>query len=116
MLQIISRSLLFSLILCGLSVLTAPVTRAQDLDDVTISGRVLDTNNAAIPGAKVTAKLESTGAERSTTTDTEGRYRLIELGPGIYTVTVTAKGFAENKFTKMCSLKYRSRPKGPSWT
>ena len=51
---------------------------AQDLDDVTISGRVLDQNNALVPGATVTAVLVETGIERTVTTDSEGRYRIIE--------------------------------------
>jgi outer membrane receptor protein involved in Fe transport len=79
-------------------------TRAQDLDDVTITGRVLDTNNAAIAGAKVTATLDSTGASRTVTADAEGRYRLIELKPGTYTLTVTANGFAENKFSNIVTV------------
>ncbi len=66
---------------------------AQDLDDVTISGKVTDSNNQAILGATVTAKLITTGAERTVQSDDEGRYRLIELPPGIYTIKVTMQGF-----------------------
>ena len=55
---------------------------AQDLDDVTISGRVTDANKAIIPGATVTAILVESQQERTVTADDEGRYRLIELKPG----------------------------------
>ncbi len=40
---------------------------AQDLDDVTISGRIVDSNNAPIVGATVTATLVTTNVERTVT-------------------------------------------------
>jgi len=49
---------------------------AQDLDTVTISGRVMDQNTAVLPGAEVQAKLIKTGLTRTTTADAEGRYRI----------------------------------------
>lgn len=61
---------------------------AQDLDTVTIFGNVVDQNGAAIPGAEVTANT------RRTTTDDRGRYRLIQLEPGVYSIRVSAAGFA----------------------
>src|SRR5688572_27063492 len=73
--------------------LTLNLTFAQDLDDVTISGRISDSNGLAIAGANVKAMLIETGIERTVTTDDEGRYRIIELKPGLYKVTVSATGF-----------------------
>ena len=99
----IRRHLACFILLFGFIAFALP-TQAQDLDDVTITGRVLDTNNAAIPGAKVTATLEATGATRTVTADAEGRYRLIELKPGTYTLTVIAGGFAENKFANIVTV------------
>jgi outer membrane receptor protein involved in Fe transport len=59
-----------------------------------IEGRVLDPNGAVIPNANVTAKNQATGFERTVTTDPEGNYRIIQLPPGSYTVTVAgAHGF-----------------------
>jgi hypothetical protein len=66
---------------------------AQDLDDVTISGRITDPNNAPIAGAAVTATLIETNVERTITTDEDGRFRIVELQPGIYKVRVSASGF-----------------------
>lgn len=66
---------------------------AQDLDDVTIAGRIADSNKLAIAGATVTATETQSGTERTVTTDGEGRYRIIELKPGVYKVTATASGF-----------------------
>src|SRR6185369_5957200 len=67
---------------------------AQDLDTVTISGRIMDQNGAAIPGAEVRTILVKTGQTRSTTSDAAGRYRLIQLEPGTYAVHVAFNGFA----------------------
>jgi hypothetical protein len=68
--------------------------RAQDLDDATVAGRVADQNGAAVRGATVTATLATTGAARSVKTDAEGRYRLIELAPGTYSLRAESEGFA----------------------
>ena len=67
---------------------------AQDLDTVMIAGRVMDQNGALVPGAEVQATLVKTQLKRKTTTDAEGRYRLIQLEPGIYVLRVLFPGFA----------------------
>lgn len=66
---------------------------AQDLDDVTIFGRILDKNSQAIVGATVTATLIESGIVRTVTTNDEGRYRFIELPPGTYKIKAEATGF-----------------------
>jgi hypothetical protein len=80
------------------------VVHAQDLDDVTFSGRVVDQNGALIPGATVTAVLIETGQERTVTADDAGRYRIIELNPGIYTVRASAAGFATVEKTDLTTI------------
>ncbi|MEO7971704.1 MAG: carboxypeptidase-like regulatory domain-containing protein, partial [bacterium] len=72
----------------------SPQLAAQDLDNVTMTGRVLDQNGAVIPGATVTATLVSTGIERTVVTDGEGRYRLIQLPPGNYNLKIFFPNFA----------------------
>ncbi|MBD0373441.1 MAG: TonB-dependent receptor [Pyrinomonadaceae bacterium] len=67
---------------------------AQDLDDVTITGQITDENGAIIPGATVTAVLQSTNEERTVQANDEGRYRIIELDPGTYTIRAANAGFA----------------------
>jgi hypothetical protein len=67
---------------------------AQDLDDVTINGQVTDQTGALVAGATVTTVLTATNAARNCVTDDAGRYRLVELAPGTYTVSVTSPGFA----------------------
>ncbi|MBL8181810.1 MAG: TonB-dependent receptor [Blastocatellia bacterium] len=66
---------------------------AQDLDDVTISGRLTDSNGLAVVGATVTATETATGTERSVVTDDDGRYRFLKLKPGSYKIKAAATGF-----------------------
>jgi len=68
---------------------------AQDLDTVTISGRVVDQNGAVIPGAEIKANT------RTVTSDHQGRYRLIQLEPGFYAIRVSCTGFATQEFTQI---------------
>jgi hypothetical protein len=70
------------------------VVSAQDLDSVTVTGRVLDQNGAVISGATIEAIYVKTGAARTTVTDDAGRYRIIQLEPGVYTLRASATGFA----------------------
>jgi outer membrane receptor protein involved in Fe transport len=70
---------------------------AQDLDEITISGRVSDEHGASVVGARVSAVLDSTGAARDVLTDEEGRYRFVELAPGSYTVRASSGGFADER-------------------
>lgn len=67
---------------------------AQDLDNVTISGKITDSTKAALPGVTVTATQTTTGAKRTVVTDEDGNYRIVELEPGIYTVSFSLPGFA----------------------
>lgn len=70
---------------------------AQDLDNVTITGRVTDQNGAVIAGATFSAILVKTGVARSTLTDSEGRYRIIKLEPGVLLLRTSADGFATDE-------------------
>src|ERR1043165_8391674 len=80
------------------------LTRAQDLDTVMISGCVTDQNAAAIAGAEVEAKLLKTGQKRTTTTNAEGAYRLIQLEPGTYVIHVSFPGFASQQVANVATV------------
>lgn len=86
---------------CFLVFGSATLNFAQDLDNVTFSGKVVDANNAPIVGASVTATLVTTGIERTVTTDGDGRYRIIELQPGLYKVTSSRTGFGTQEKTDL---------------
>ncbi|MET0650107.1 MAG: carboxypeptidase regulatory-like domain-containing protein [Pyrinomonadaceae bacterium] len=79
-------------------------TFGQDLDEVSFAGVVSDEHGAVVPGASVTARLAATGAERAATTDGEGRYRLIELQPGAYTLRAERAGFAAEQSREVFTL------------
>ena len=77
---------------------------AQDLDTVTISGRVMDQSGAVIPGAEVQATLIKTGLKRTTQTDAEGRYRLFQLEPGSYALRISSPGFNTRELTNIATV------------
>src|SRR5829696_7206122 len=81
---------------------------AQDLDTVTIFGRIMDQNGAVLPGAEIQATLIKTSLRRTTTTDAEGRYRLIQLEPGTYVVRFSFPGFAAQEFTNITTVSGQS--------
>jgi outer membrane receptor protein involved in Fe transport len=69
---------------------------AQTSTTGSIEGKVVDVNGAAVPGIGVTVKSPNLISAQSTTTNDEGNYRILNLPPGKYTVTIeSAKGFAK---------------------
>ena len=77
------------LALCALSVM------AQGTVSGAIGGVVYNPNKEVIPGASIKIKNSGTGKEDSGTTDDSGRFKITNLQPGEYTVTVSATGFAD---------------------
>ncbi|HEU5460307.1 MAG TPA: TonB-dependent receptor, partial [Pyrinomonadaceae bacterium] len=97
-----SRLTLLTILLFTLNV------QAQDLDTVTIYGRIMDQNAAVLPGADVQVKLIKTGLTRTTTSDAEGRFRLVQLEPGIYLVRVSFPGFASQEIENVATVSGQS--------
>jgi hypothetical protein len=58
-----------------------------------IVGEVKDVTNAVVVGATVTITNHETGLRRSAQADDAGRFNFPQLKPGIYSVSVQAKGF-----------------------
>jgi hypothetical protein len=58
-----------------------------------ITGTIRDSNGAAVPGATVTAKNDSTGVTSTQTTTDSGLYSFSSLPVGNYTITVEKQGF-----------------------
>jgi hypothetical protein len=84
---------LTSLLLVGFLTLASAVTlRAQQITG-TLYGSVLDSQNAAIPGATVTATNVDTGLARTTQSNGQGEYRIEYLAVGNYSLQVTAPSF-----------------------
>lgn len=61
----------------------------------TLSGTITDPSQAVIQNAKIEARNQSTGLVSSATTDPNGEFLLVNLDPGVYTVTATAAGFSK---------------------
>src|SRR5262245_28173282 len=63
-----------------------------------IAGIVKDPSGAVLPGVTVDVSSPSLiEGSRSTTTDSTGQYRIVDLRPGEYTVTFTLAGFKQVK-------------------
>ncbi len=77
---------------------------AQDLDNVTIIGKVTDQNGAVIPGATVTATLVATKVERTVVADGDGNYKLIQLQPGVYNIKASFTGFGAEEKTNLTTI------------
>src|SRR2546427_12890449 len=98
-----SQKLILLLVLASFSVIVSPMV-AQDLDNVTIAGRVTDQNGAVIPSATVAATLIKTKVERTVVTDDDGRYKLIQLEPGVYSIKASFTNFATEEKTDLTTV------------
>ena len=58
-----------------------------------LSGTVIDSSGAHIPGATVTVKNNGTGATYEASTSNQGTFSIPALLPGTYTVTIALEGF-----------------------
>jgi hypothetical protein len=66
---------------------------AQESASGGITGQVLDSTHAALPGATVTVVNTGTNAQRVATTDAEGRFTIPNLPAATYAVRVELAGF-----------------------
>ena len=97
-------SLRIAVLSAAFVLLTSLLAAAQDLDDVTLSGRIIDSKHLPIVGASVTAKHTQSNAERTVVSNDEGRYRFIELKPGVYKLTATTDGFGTSERAEIKTL------------
>jgi len=74
---------------------------AQSTTDGAIGGTVSDQSGAVVPNASVSARNLNTGASASGSSDEGGRFQLIHIQPGMYTVEVAATGFSAFKATSI---------------
>src|SRR5256885_2660244 len=87
----LATTLLYLSVLILAGALLAPSTQAQS--SASLSGQVVDSTGAGIPGASVKVSNQETGAERNLSTDETGRFTAQSLAVGRYDVTVTKEGF-----------------------
>src|SRR5690242_1028137 len=70
------------------------VAFAQSTTTGSIGGVVSNPNKEVVAGASVTVKNTGTNKEDTATTDDTGRFKVANLRPGTYSVTVNASGFS----------------------
>jgi hypothetical protein len=87
-----SGGALLALLLTFVTV-AAPVRAYAQNPTGNVEGIVTDAQGGALRGATVVVTQKETGFERSVTTDDSGTYRVSQLKPGNYNITVTAQGF-----------------------
>jgi len=80
------------------------VTFGQNLDLVTIRGKVTDENGAIVPGVTITVKLAQIDAERTAVTNENGIYQIVDLPPGEYSIKAEIQGFATQTKTGIITV------------
>jgi Carboxypeptidase regulatory-like domain len=80
-----------SIAMLGVTVLAPASALAQSA----IAGVVRDTSGAVLPGVNVeAASLALIERSRTVVTDAAGQYKIVDLRPGVYTVTFTSPASA----------------------
>ena len=74
-----------------LAVSTAGSAFAQQLGE--LSGNIYDADGIPVGGVGIVAEHGTTGDRHSAATNEQGRYRILAMPPGVYTVTAGAVGF-----------------------
>ncbi len=83
---------IISLLLITVAATSAALGQAQS-NAADLQGTVRDATEAVVPNATVTARNTATSLSRTATTNDEGFYRIINLPPGDYEITVEAASF-----------------------
>jgi outer membrane receptor protein involved in Fe transport len=82
-----------SSVICLWAALSPSLIFGQVGGTASLSGRVTDASNAAVPAATITIRNTATGANQTANTDEQGRYTLADLPIGAYDLTASKPGF-----------------------
>jgi len=85
------RISILALLFSALSAVVPAALNAQASGSLV--GTVNDPAGAVVAGAEVVVRSSATGEARSVTTNEEGRFRIDNLAPGSYRVSVRGRGF-----------------------
>jgi len=84
----------FAALLCATLTLLPATLHAQNPRG-TLRGLVQDTSGARVPGAHILVQAADSSSQREVLSDPSGEFRIDELQPDLYHVTVRANGFAD---------------------
>jgi Carboxypeptidase regulatory-like domain len=93
-------SLVSVVLLAAIVVCVSPPATAQTITAV-VSGTVVDSTSAAVPGAEVKLLNSGTGLRRNATTDPSGSFVFPSVEPATYSLTVEAQGFKHYERTDL---------------
>ncbi|HZF38255.1 MAG TPA: carboxypeptidase regulatory-like domain-containing protein, partial [Blastocatellia bacterium] len=83
------------LMLLAVMVASSVVAFSQGITTTSLSGAVIDPTGSVIQGADIIVKEETTGAEFRTVSAGNGAFSVPALTAGVYSVTVSARGFKQ---------------------
>src|SRR5437868_15238595 len=92
---VLIRSLFLIIAALALSISVA----GQGLSAGTVTGVVVDPNNAVVPNATVTLFNSVTGYSKATNTDKDGAFRFDNVPPNPYELYASAAGFSSVRQT-----------------
>jgi Fe(3+) dicitrate transport protein len=95
-------SRLITFCLAAVALFTFALAVQAQSNDLSLKGRVVDANGAAVSGASVTITSIGVRFERAAMTDSNGDFGFDKLSQGSYKLIVEAKGFGE--MTRIVSL------------
>ena len=81
------------LLVAALTIATPVALKAQTAGEGTISGTVTDNTGAMVPDAMVIATNTATNVATRRVSSSSGAFTIAPLHPGLYILTVEAKGF-----------------------
>jgi protocatechuate 3,4-dioxygenase beta subunit len=88
--------------LAGIGLVLSSSRAIAQLSTAAINGTVRDTTGAVIPDAQVNLREVSTGAVRTTQSNSVGNYAFIAVPPGHYTLEVVKAGFSTANRIRLC--------------
>ena len=86
--------------LCFALICAVPLS-AQTVTTGNITGTVTDAQGGVLPGATITAVHTDTGTNYEAVTGTDGRYNILNVRVGAYTINANMSGFREQKQDKI---------------
>jgi outer membrane receptor protein involved in Fe transport len=81
--------------ICAIVLSLSSIAMAQSTTTGAIGGLVTNPNKEVVPSASVTVRNTETNKEETATSDDQGRFKVPNLAPGKYAVTVDSAGFSQ---------------------